>query len=76
MNFIVSFAKIAVDELAVQALNEATASMESAVPGASLKDSAETGQRRKGNSRTTGVLNEDRDMNPKLKVNWKNSREP
>ena len=76
MNFMKSFTKIAVDELARQALNEATAPMEAAVPGSSLKPAAETGQRRKGSGRTSGVLNEDRDMNPKLKINWQNSRFP
>lgn len=76
MSFLKSFEKTAVTDLSEQARNEATASFEVAIPGTSLRSTAETGQRRKANTRTDGVLNEDRQFDPKYKVNWRTARAP
>lgn len=71
--FVCGFAKRAVAELADEARSLAITPFQDYVKGSNLEK--ETGQRRQGNFRT-GVANEDREMNPKLRHNWKNSRQP
>ena len=76
MSFVSSFTKIAVTDLSRDALNAATCAFDTAVPGSEARATMETGQKRKVNARTPGVLNEDRDMDPKKRINWRNSRLP
>lgn len=71
--FKVGFEKIALN-LPDQALVEANAPMETAVPGTSLRDEAETGQPKKKNTRTHNVINEDRVYNKKLRVKSETAR--
>lgn len=73
--FVEGFRKIAVVDLPEEARYGALVPMQDYVPGRGFA-SKETGQRKQVNARTEGVQNEDREMNPKLKSKWKNSRLP
>jgi hypothetical protein len=71
--FVLGFEKRALLELAEEARQLSIDNFQDRVKGSDIPK--ETGQRRKGNLRT-GVANEDREMNPALRHNWKNSRQP
>jgi hypothetical protein len=73
-NFVAGFCKIAVTDLPEEARYLAIVPMQDYVKGSNLDK--ETGQKRQVNSRTKGVTNEDREMNPELKHDWKNVRQP
>jgi hypothetical protein len=74
MSFIAGLDKTAVMDLSSEAMITALAPMQTAVPGTSLRASAETGQRKKMNTRTFNVYNEGRSANPSLKHDANNSR--
>lgn len=73
--FVMGFKKIA-DNLPEEARNLVLAPMQDHVAGSTLNDSKETAQSRGRATRTSGVQNEDREMNPKYKRKWQNSRIP
>lgn len=68
------FSKVAVVDLPEEARYLAIVPMQDYVKGSNLDK--ETGQRKQVNARTPGVLNEEREFNPKLRHNWKNTRQP
>lgn len=74
MTFLRGFSKIAVVDLPDEARYLATVPAQDYVKGSTLDK--ETGQARQVNARTKDVLNEDREMSPKYKRSWKNSRLP
>ena len=75
MRFLPAFEKSAVVDMSEEARVTALAPMQTAVPGTSLRDGAETAQAR-GRTTRTGVLNEDREMGSKFRRRWRNSRLP
>lgn len=74
MSFVDALRKIAVVDLPEEARYMATVPMQDYVKGSNLEK--ETGQAKQVNIRSRGVLNEDREMSPKYKRSWKNSRLP
>jgi hypothetical protein len=72
--FVDSFRKIAVVDLPEESRYLATVPMQDYVKGQNLDK--ETGQRKKVNTRTENVQNENRELKPELRHLWKNSREP
>jgi hypothetical protein len=74
MSFTKGFIKTAVMDLSSDAMITATAPMETAIPGTSLRATAETGQPKKVNARTFNVYNEGRSANAALKHDASNSR--
>ncbi|NBO09761.1 MAG: hypothetical protein EBV30_10585 [Actinobacteria bacterium] len=74
MSTVAGFRKIAVIDLAEDARYLAIAPMQDYVKGSQLEK--ETAQAKQVNARSGYVLNEDREMSPKYKRGWKNSRVP
>lgn len=73
--FVTGFEKVAVVDLPEESRYLSLAPMQDYVPGRNF-ESKETGQRRQVSTRTPGILNEDRELKPSLRHNWKNSRQP
>ena len=72
--FVIGFAKTAVIDLPDEARYGALVPMQDYVPGRNMDK--ETGQRRKVNTRTEGVRNEDREFSPAIKHEVENARVP
>ena len=71
--FAIGFEKVALN-LPEQALTESGVPMQDKVPGGEARASMETGQRRKGMTRTFNVRNENKEFGEQFKVKYDTSR--